>query len=81
MISPFDNLYGTRLLIFLEDKPQSNKYHQVLLTLDEFKKASMMIGTVVEEKGHKQIVELQMSEELYDLPDLEEHYSVPHDPI
>lgn len=67
-------LYGTRLLIFLEDSPQSNKYRQILLTSEEFKKASFAIGEVVEQEGTDQTVKLEMSTELYDLPDLQQTY-------
>ncbi len=67
-------MYGTRLLIFVEEDPQSNKYRQVLLTPEEFKKASMNLGTVTGMlDDNTENVELQMSEELYDLPDLQQH--------
>jgi hypothetical protein len=71
-IDPYE-LYGTRLLVFLEEEPQSNKYRQILLTKDEFKKLSLSIGTVVEQDGADQTVEMHMSEDLYTLPDLPEH--------
>lgn len=43
---PFDvsDLYQIRLIVSLEDMPQSNKYHQVLLTPDQFHRISMIVG-------------------------------------
>jgi hypothetical protein len=75
-INKYD-IYGTRLLIFLETEPQSNDYHQVKLTPEEFKRASLAIGTVVSRKGSEETVEMQLSEEVYKLPDLPEHYATP----
>lgn len=66
-------IYSTRMLIFIEDEPQSNQYHQLILTEDEFKKTAMTIGRVVK-TGEVETVELQESEELYTLPDLPEIY-------
>ncbi len=66
-------MYGTRLLFFLEDAPQSNRYRQIILTEEEFKNASMTIGKVVSQEGVDQTVQIQMSEETYPLPDLREH--------
>lgn len=71
----FFELYGLRLLVFLENKPQSNKYRQVFLGPKEFKKVSFNIGKVKEklDKGMR-LVESKFSEEVYDLPDLKEIY-------
>lgn len=67
-------LYNTRLLVFMEAEPQSNKYYQVHLTKEEFKRFSMSIGTVIEEENErgKQTVKLELSEKSYMLPDLQE---------
>jgi len=67
-----DQIYGIRLLVFVEDAPQTNTYRQVLFTPEEFKRTSLSIGTVTEKNGHKEVIELQMSEETYTLPDLNE---------
>lgn len=68
-------MYGTRLLVFLEETPQSNKYRQVLLTKEEFKKMSLSVGEPTgKEEGGNDVVEMQLSDDLYDLPDLTEHY-------
>jgi hypothetical protein len=47
--------YTTRLIILLEDSPQSNKYRQLILTPAQFKVISDVIGaqfeTISKEKG------------------------------
>lgn len=65
-------LYGTRLLVFLEDSPQSNKYRQVILTPEQFKDFSNSIGTVVNKDGDDEDVEMTLSDKIYTLPDLQE---------
>ncbi len=67
-------LYTTRLLIFLEDEPQSNTYRQVILTPEQFKTTSLSLGEVLHTEGDQQDVALQLSEETYQLPDLPEKY-------
>ena len=67
-------LYGTRLLCFLETEPQSNMYHQVRLNPEQFKTFSFSLGKVVDVKGDMQNVEFEMSVETYKLPDLPEIY-------
>lgn len=73
-LSRYD-VYGTRLLVFLEDSPQSNKYRQLIFTPEEFKKVSLSVGTVEGKRGDDELVRLQESEETYELPDLMEHLS------
>lgn len=70
-------LYGTRLLVFLEDAPQSNQYHQVRLTPEQFKRVSDSISNVVAKNGDDEDVEVEMSINTYTLPDLQEIYEVP----
>ena len=71
-IDHFD-IYGTRMLIFIETEPQSNKYNQVLLNAEEFKKASLAIGKVIEKDNDgDDKVEFSFSKEEYILPDLKE---------
>lgn len=63
----------TRLLCFLETAPQSNKYQQILLNKDEFNKFSQSLGTVTKQhKNGKQDISIRLSEEVYELPDLQE---------
>lgn len=69
-----DELYGTRLLCFLEEEPQSNNYRQVILNSEQFKNFSLSLGKVTDQNGNDQTVEFQMSEEIYKLPDLPEIY-------
>ncbi len=69
-----NELYSTRVLIFIETKPQSNIYKQLLLTKEEFKNITSNIGKVVKEKDKNgvEIIELNESRETYKLPDLQE---------
>jgi hypothetical protein len=70
-------LSSTRLLVFIESKPLSNKYRQVLLNAEEFKNLSFSLGKVVgKEDENTETVELRFSEEVYDLPDLQEFYEI-----
>ncbi len=71
-ISIESDIFGTRLLIFIEESPQSNKYRQVFLNEEEFKKVSFSIGDVVSEDDGIETVIYKQSEEIYDLPDLRE---------
>lgn len=63
------------MLVFLEEGPQSNQYRQVILDAKKFKAVSDTIcgGPVADGKDEEE-VEIQMTEELYDLPDLPEIY-------
>ena len=70
-------LYGTRLLLFIETEPQSNKYRQIKLGPEEFKKVSGSFGLPTNKKinisGHMvDEIDVAMSDEIYDLPDLQE---------
>lgn len=67
-------LYSTRLLVFIETEPQSNKYRQLVLTPEEFKNVSFSIGKVTNKVGNGEQVEVKMSEEIWELPDLPEIY-------
>lgn len=62
----------SRLLVFLETEPQSNKYRQVILTPEQFKKMSDVICEVVDKKGDEETVSINMSIGTYLLPDLNE---------
>ncbi len=64
-----------RLLVFLETDAQSNKYNQVILSPQQFKKVSDAIinsaRTGDDLKPGMEEVELTTSEEEYTLPDLQ----------
>lgn len=80
----YTELYGIRLLIFMEQEPQSNNYRQVLLNPEQFKTLSLTLGEVVSQVGSKQEVELNFSDETYTLPDLQEIHEdeeVEEDPV
>lgn len=66
-------LYIIRTLIFLETEPQSNEYHQVMLDQETFKKVTEVMSTLVKD-GEVQEVNLDLSEETYKLPDLQDIY-------
>ena len=68
-----EELYTTRLLVFLETEPQSNEYRQVILNKEEFKAFSMSLGKVTEKNGKDEVVEINLSEDIHSLPDLIEH--------
>jgi len=73
MNEEIEDIYSTRLLVFIEDNPQSNKYHQMFFTPEEFKRISMAIGKDTGRKnGRLDIIEFQQSVETYALPDLQE---------
>ena len=70
------SLHENRLLIFLETDPQSGKFQQLLLNAKQFKRISDAIfqDTRIEmsdlKEGHE-VAELEVSDETYNLPDLE----------
>lgn len=74
-------LYGTRLLVFLEDAPQSNEYRQICVNEKQFKALSDAVCTVQSREGDDELVMIQMSEETYKLPDLQEIYLTQEDKI
>lgn len=68
-----NEIYSTRLLVFMEIEPQSNKYNQVYFDEENFKKVSLQIGKIVgKEDSGLDRVELSSSEEEYTLPDLKQ---------
>jgi hypothetical protein len=70
----YSEIYGLRLLVFMEAEPNSNLYHQVLLSPEEFKKVSLSIGveTGAEVRPGVKEVATTTSEEVYTLPDLKQ---------
>lgn len=70
----YEELYGVRLLVFQETEPQSNKYRQVLLDKEQFKKVSFDTSKLTGKKIMDNIDEctVMLSDEIYTLPDLKE---------
>lgn len=68
------SLYSPRMLVFLETDPQTNEYHQVLLTKQQYKKVSQHICELITPADVDGIeeVELNTSEETYFLPDIKD---------
>lgn len=56
-------LYETRLIVMIETGPQTNKYMQVLLKDEVFKKVSEVIADTLTEEG------LLVGDEEIDLPE------------
>lgn len=71
----FDGLYEQRLLVFLETGAQTDKYNQVYLDKDQFKKVSDAIIKSKEDceglREGKEMVIIDASEKEYELPDLQ----------
>lgn len=71
------DLYTQRLLVFLESGPQSNKYRQMILGPEEFRRVSDVLMEVMEATGKTvevggRLVEIRnykLSDETYKLPD------------
>lgn len=68
-------IFEQRVLIFMETAPQSNKYNQVYLTPEQFKKVSdticSIVKTDVELRDGIEAVSIVTSQEEYTLPDLQ----------
>lgn len=67
----YEELNVDRVLVFLETGPQTNKYQQIYFTGEEFKKMSRTIGTIVKKVGNLEHIALNLSPEVFALPDLE----------
>lgn len=67
-----NELYSQRLLVFLETEPQSNKYHQIYLDAENFKRLTATLGTMVGKDGEIEKVLIEESTQIYNLPDLKE---------
>lgn len=71
------SLFEQRLLIFLEDSPQSNKYHQVVFTQPQFKAMSDTMAIVFGGKpdgDEMEEININMSMTTHTLPDLQSYY-------
>ncbi len=67
-------LFEQRVLVFIESEPQSNKYYQVILNPEQFKAMSATLGKKVSvDNEGLETYELQESEEVYTLPDLQSY--------
>ena len=72
----------TRLLVFLEAKPLSNKYRQVILSKEQYKQITEDIcdNIVNNPKKGDQLCYMTFSRALYDLPDLQHIHSKDKNP-
>ena len=69
------DIYGLRVLVFMETEPQSNKYTQVLLTPKMYKEMTATICRPTGKKdGNIEEMKIDGSEEEYTLPDLSHAY-------
>jgi len=71
----FGRFYTQRLLVFLEEEPQSNTYRQVLLSADDYKRVSDAISieafkNPAFKEDYEQVM-LALSDDIYPLPDLQ----------
>jgi hypothetical protein len=82
--SEISELFSQRCLVFMETEPQSNKYNQVILSKEQFKKVSYAIISTFDPEEHPEleevelrdgmeIVNIELSEEEYTLPDLQQN--------
>lgn len=71
-IDPSD-LYELRTLVFMETEPQSNQYRQLVLSPGEYADLTSRFGVVRKKRNGIEEIELTLSEETYDLPDLNSH--------
>lgn len=63
-------IFEQRMLMFLETDAQSNKYRQIIVNNEQFKTITGLIGKIGETVDGIQQVQIEESEEIYDLPDL-----------
>lgn len=66
-------LYEKRMLIFIEEEPQSNEYRQVMFDKNQFKKISdAILSPIYEDKARDgfEICAVNLSDDTYRLPDL-----------
>lgn len=72
----YEELYITRLVILLEHDPFGNKYHQIMLTPEQFNQFSSLIWSFMPEKANgKKTIQVVGGRELISLPDdMQEFY-------
>ena len=69
--SPYDHeLTITRLVILLEDNPLGNKYHQIMLTPEQFRQFSDLIWSFMPGKADgRKTIQVVGGRSLIELPD------------
>lgn len=67
-------LYHVRMLIFVEEEPQSNKYRQVILSPEQLRAVSDAIAVNKQafNNGKQRSIEVQLSDQVFKLPDLQD---------
>jgi len=66
-------LYGLRLIVLMEDSPQSNNYRQIRLDEEKFKAIGNVIwGGPAKEGLREDEKDILMSQDTYPLPDLQQ---------
>lgn len=62
----------SRVLVFVEIESNTNKYHQIYLTRNQYKDLTSVIGVLTDQKDEygDSIMQTVESEDIYDLPDL-----------
>lgn len=71
------SLYECRILIFLEESPQSNRYRQVVLDPAQFVAMNQTLRSCFSEKiidENKHLAEIIITPKPYLFPDLPSHY-------
>lgn len=67
-------IYENRVLIFMETSPQNSKYNQILLTNDQFKQITALLGKPTGEVINEiETYQIETSVEEYELPDLQSY--------
>lgn len=68
-------LYEQRLLLFIEDYPQSNEYRHLIFTKEQYKQISDTISsfTKISQEEDTETCEITASDAIYKLPDLQHH--------
>lgn len=68
--SNIDELYTIRMFIYLESSPQSNKYHQIILTREKYKKLSQfMFENIMDKCDDCDKKAWEVEDEFISLPD------------
>lgn len=67
----FSAVYAIRLLVFVEETPQSNHYHQLMLDDKQFKELTTCISRLFPcEHGRDKHSDLEVGDACHTLPDL-----------
>lgn len=72
-----EELYQQRMLVFIENEPQSNEYEQLIFTQKQYKELTNFISKLYGIEGITmdglEVIDMKSSEETYTLPDLRNH--------